>query len=144
MDRNLSEIVEYYRSLGAPGDQNAVIGLLREVQKECGGQIPPRILEEIGSAYAVKTGFFLAFIRRIPSLRLGEGHCLEICGGPNCGKRAVLAEFVETTYGTKPANFTVKFVPCMRMCGKGPNIRWNGTVFHQADEGLIRRLVEEK
>lgn len=144
MDWNLEEAVEYYRGLGAPGDQSAVIGLLREVQRESGGAIPPQALAEIGKAYAVKEGFLLALIRRIPSLRLGEGHCLEICGGPNCGKRANFAKFLESTYGEKPADFTVKFVPCMRMCGKGPNIRWDGKLFHRADEALIRGLIEGK
>ena len=39
-------------------------------------------------------------------------------------------------------NISVSFVPCMRLCGKGPNIRWDGKIYHQADEALIRSLVE--
>ena len=29
----------------------------------------------------------------------------------------------------------------MRMCGKGPNVKWDGQVYHQADEMLLRQLT---
>ncbi len=141
MDWNLEETVAWYRRQGAPGDQNAVIQLLREIQQQCGG-ISQAQLTQIAESYGVKEGFLLAFIRRIPGLRLSETHVLELCAGPNCPKRAPLAEFVEKTYGKQPAGFTVKLVPCMRMCGKGPNLRWDGKVYNQADEKLLRSLVE--
>ena len=38
---------------------------------------------------------------------------------------------------------TAKYVPCMRLCGKGPNIRWDGVLYHSADEALIRRLLKD-
>lgn len=141
MDWNLEETVAWYRRQGAPGDQNAVIQLLREIQQQCGG-ISQAQLTQIAESYGVKEGFLLAFIRRIPGLRLSETHVLELCAGPNCPKRAPLAEFVEKTYGKQPAGFTVKLVPCMRMCGKGPNIRWDGKIYNQADEKLLRSLIE--
>ena len=141
MDWNLEETIAWYRRQGAPGDQNAVIQLLREIQQQCGG-ISQAQLTRIAESYGVKEGFLLAFIRRIPGLRLSETHVLELCAGPNCPKRAPLAEFVEKTYGKQPAGFTVKLVPCMRMCGKGPNIRWDGKVYNQVDEKLLRSLIE--
>jgi NADH:ubiquinone oxidoreductase subunit E len=141
MQWNLEETIHWYRRQGAPGDQNAVIQLLREIQQACGG-ISQAQLAQIAESYGVKEGFLLAFIRRIPGLRLSETHVLELCAGPNCPKRAPLAEFVEKTYGKQPAGFTVKQVPCMRMCGKGPNIRWDGKVYNQADEKLLRSLIE--
>lgn len=144
MSWSFEEAIVYYRTQGAPGDQSAVIGLLREVQRENGGGIPRHMLASIVEAYAVKESFLLAVIKRIPSLRLADTHCLELCAGPNCSKRGDLASFVEKTYGSSPKEFTVKHVPCMRMCGKGPNIRWDGTLYHQADAQLLRRLIEEK
>lgn len=141
---DLQEAAAYYRKQGAPGDQNALIAFLREVQQENGGSIPGALLPEAARLLGTKEGLLLALIRRIPSLRLGEGHCLELCAGPNCSKRAALAAFVEKTYGAKPTAFTLKYVPCMRMCGKGPNLRWDGKVYNGADEELIRRLVEGK
>lgn len=144
MSWSIEEAIAYYQAQGAPGDQNAVIALLREVQKENGGGIPMEALASVAEAYAVKESFLLAVVRRIPSLRLADAHCLELCAGPNCGKRGELASFVEKTYGSSPKGFTVKYMPCMRMCGKGPNIRWDGKLYHQADAKLLRRLIEEK
>ena len=143
MTWNLDEAIAYYKKQGAPGDQSALTGLLREVQQENGGRIPLHALVPIASAYGIKDSFLLAVIKRIPSLQLADTHCLEICAGPNCSKRAALAELVEKAYGTKPTKFTLKFVPCMRMCGKGPNVKWDGALYHQADEELIRRLIDE-
>ena len=143
MSWNLEEAIGYYKKQGAPSDQSALVSLLREIQSEYGGGIPRGLLGTIAQAYQVKEALLLALIKRIPSLRLSDGHLLELCGGPNCSKRAQLAAFVEKTYGKNPKGFAVKYVPCMRMCGKGPNLRWDGTLYHGADEGLIRRLVEE-
>ena len=140
---NLEEAISYYKTQGAPADQSALIALLREVQQESGGRLPQGLLPEIAQGLETKESYLLAVIRRIPGLRLGNVHCLELCGGPNCGKRADLAAFVEKTYGAKPEKFTVKYVPCMRLCGKGPNIKWDGKLYHGADAALIRRLVEE-
>lgn len=74
---------------------------------------------------------------------MDKTHCLEICGGAGYARRAQLASFVKKTYGVNPEKFTLKFANCMRTCGKGPNIRWDGVSYHGADETLIRRLVEE-
>jgi len=141
MNWNINEAIEYYRSQGAPSDQNALTNLLWEVQEEFGA-VPTWTLESIAAAYAIKESYLLAIIKRIPRLRLENSHCLELCSGPNCSKRAALAAFVEETYGKHPSGFTLRYTGCMRMCGKGPNLKWDGTVYNQADETLIRRLVE--
>ncbi len=140
----LSEAIAYYKRQGAPGDQTALISLLTEVQQEQGGAISPASLPPIAQALGVKDSYLQAIIRRIPRLRLSDRHVLELCAGPNCPRRAPLAAFVEKTYGKEPAGFEVKFVPCMRLCGKGPNLRWDGQLYHQADAALIRRLIEGK
>ncbi len=144
MTWNFEEALTYYKGQGAPGDQSALLGLLREVQQENGGGIPMWAVEQMAQAYQVKESYVTAVIKRIPSLRLDDSHCLQMCAGPNCGKHTHLADFVEKTYGTKPTKFTLKYVGCMRMCAKGPNIKWDGKVYHQADEKLIRDLVEGK
>lgn len=144
MPWNLEEALDYYKMQGAPGDQSALVSLLKEMQQENGGSIPKGMLPGIAERYGVKETYLLAIIKRIPSLRLSDTHCLELCGGPNCSKRAALAAFVEKTYGANPKGFTVKYVPCMRMCGKGPNLKWDGKLYHGADEALVRRIIEEK
>lgn len=140
MSWNLEEALSYYKTQGAPRDQNALISLLREIQQECGGNIPPYALGTIVEAYGIKESFLLAVIRRIPSLRLGNTHCLELCAGPNCGKHTALAACAEKlAAGTR---ITLKYVPCMRMCGKGPNIKWDGVIHHRATEELLRKLID--
>lgn len=143
MSWNLSEAIQYYKTQGAPGDQIALTNLLREVQAEFGA-VPQWVLPEIAAAYGIKETYLQAIVKRIPSLRLENSHCLELCGGPNCSKRAKLAAFVENTYGTQPKNFTLRYTGCVRMCGKGPNLKWDGQVYNGADEALIKKLVEGK
>lgn len=140
MPWNLEEALDYYRRQGAPGDQNALIALLKEIQKEY-GCIPAEAPEKIAAAYEIKAPLVMALIRRIPSLRLSGGHCMELCAGPNCGKAGFLADYAEKT---APRGVTVKRVGCMRLCGKGPNLRWDGTLYHKADKALIRWLMDRK
>lgn len=137
---DLTEAVSYYKSQGAPQDQSALISLLQEIQEENGGSIPPRLVKEAAEGFGVRESLLLALIRRVPRLRLSDQHALEICAGPNCGKCQTLAKYGETLQSEK---IQVRFVPCMRMCGKGPNIRFDGTVYHQADESLLKRLAEK-
>ena len=143
MSWNLEEALDYYRNQGAPGNQTALVNLLKEIQQESGGGIPRSAVTAIGEAYGQKETFLLAIIKRMPTLRLDDSHCLEICCGDNCPKRANLAAFVEKTYGKQPA-FTVNYVNCLRQCGRGPNIKWDGVLYNHADEALIRKLVEQR
>ena len=141
MTWNLEQTLEFYRHRGAPDDQTVLVSLLKEVQTEF-GCVPMWLVEAISKEYGVKESLLLALVKRIPVLRLENTHLLELCGGPNC--RASLAPFVEKTYGKNPDGFAVKISGCMRMCGKGPNIKWDGKLYNRADEALIRRLIEEK
>ena len=135
---DMREAMEYYGKMGAPREQSALVSLLKEVQSEGKGSIEAYQVAQICEFYGIKEGLILALVKRIPSLRLGNGHLLEVCAGPNCGKARALAEFADTLGG----NITVKYVPCMRMCGKGPNVRWDGTLYHKADEALLRSFLE--
>ena len=138
----LEEIVAYYRRQGAPSDQSALVALLKEVQAELGGSLNKATIADIAQSLSVKESFLEAVIRRFPSLRLSDRHTLELCAGPNCGKHTRLSQFAARELEGK-TGLTVKYVPCMRMCGKGPNIRWDGKIYHGADEALLRRLMEE-
>ena len=140
MNWNLEEAITYYQKQGAPRDQNALIGLLKEIQQEQ-GSISRVDMNRIMECYSIKEGILLALIKRIPRLRLSDNHVLELCGGPNCGKHTALAQFAEKLQKEK-GNFTLKFVPCMRMCAKGPNLKWDGKLYHGATEELIRNLVD--
>ena len=139
MNWELKEAIVYYRRQGAPGDQNALRELLLEVQTESGGSIPEYLLPQIAAELGTKETFLRAVIRRIPSLRLKDCHVLEICAGPNCSRRGQLAALAEQYRG----RVEVKLVPCMRQCGKGPNLRLDGKLFNGADAQLLARLMEE-
>ena len=138
MNWDLQEAIAYYRSQGAPSDQHTLIALLKEVNQQNGG-VSPEILKTIASAYEIRVSLLHALIHRIPGLRLMDTHCLELCAGGNCGRHRALAALAEELAASRL--ITVKYVPCMRMCGKGPNIRWDGTVYHHADEALLKRLL---
>lgn len=138
---NLHEALTYYQRQGAPADQSALISLLTELQQEMGGSIPRGQLPEIAAFYGTKEALLLALIRRIPRLRLSDTHVLEICAGPNCGKAAALAAAAEAFCRRNPG-VTLKFVPCMRLCAKGPNLKFDGRVYHGADEQLLETLLD--
>ena len=139
MHWDLNEAIDYYRRQGAPGDQNALKNLLAEVQAEQGGAIPQYVLPVIAEKLGVKESFLAAIIRRIPSLRMADRHLLEICGGPNCSRKGDLARLAEQYRG----RVEVKLVPCMRQCGKGPNLRFDGKLYNGANAELLARLLEE-
>lgn len=143
MEWNLKDAISYYRTLGAPRDQSALISLLREVQQENDGKIPAYILGQIAQDYAVKESLLLTIIRRIPSLRLDNGHCLELCAGQNCAKHTALAAHAEKLHAASGQKFTLRFSPCMRMCGKGPNIKWDGQLYNKADASLLEKLLRD-
>ena len=143
MDWDMKEALEYYRRQGAPGDQSALIGLLREIQREHGGGIPRYRLAEVADGYCVKEALLLAIVKRIPSLRLADTHLLELCAGPNCGKHRALAAEAERIAAASGGKITLKFGPCMRMCGKGPNLRWDGKTYNGATAGLLQTLTKE-
>lgn len=139
MNWNLKEAIEYYRNQGAPADQNMLIALLKELQRH-NGVIPASMLADIADAYGIRESLLHALIRRVPGLRLVDAHCLEMCSGVNCGRHRKLAELAEQLAAGR--GITIKYVPCMRMCGKGPNIRWDGTLYHRADEALLHELMK--
>lgn len=138
MNWELNEAVEYYRHQGAPEDQNALRSLLSEMQEESGGAIPKYLLAEAAEKLGVKETFLAAIVRRIPSLRLKDQHLLEICAGPNCSRREDLAKIAEQYRG----RVEIRFVPCMRRCGKGPNLRFDGRLYNAADGQLLARLID--
>lgn len=138
MSWDINEAIGYYRRQGAPGDQNALRNLLSEVQAEHGGAIPGYLLPQLAEGLGTRESFLSAIIRRIPSLRLKDQHLLEICAGPNCSRRGQLAQLAEQYRG----RVEIKLVPCMRQCGKGPNLRFDGTLYNGADAQLLDRLME--
>lgn len=137
---DLDEAIGYYKSQGAPGDQNALVGLFREAQQENGGVIPAHVPAAAALAYGVKESFLLALIRRIPSLRLSDRHVLELCCGKNCGRKN--GELLRCAEAFRGDRLEVRHAGCMRLCAKGPNIRLDGRVYHGMDPETLKKLLE--
>ena len=135
----MQELLDYYRRQGAPGDQTALVGLLREIQGEYGA-VPKWAVTEIAESYKVKESFILAVVKRIPSLRLQDTHLLQLCAGPNCGKHTALAAEAEKLCKLK--GIELKYMNCQRMCGKGPNIKYDGKLYHKATVELLQELLK--
>ena len=135
----MKEILDYYRRQGAPGDQTALINLLKELQQTYGA-VPQWAVPEIAEAYRIKESFILAVVKRIPSLRLQNTHLLQICAGPNCGKHTALAAEAEKLCKLKGVE--LKYMGCQRMCGKGPNIKFDGKLYHKATVELLQELLK--
>ena len=135
----MKEMLEYYRRQGAPGDQTALINLLKELQ-QTHGAVPKWAVAEIAESYKVKESFILAVVKRIPSLRLQDCHLLQLCAGPNCGKHTALAAEAEKLCKLK--GIELKYMGCQRMCGKGPNIKFDGKLYHKATVELLRELLK--
>ena len=140
MDFDLEEAIGYYKRQGAPRDQNALVNCLREVQDHHGGSIPSWVLPPLAEGFGVKESLLTALIRRYPRLRLADTHLLEICAGRNCGKHTQLLEAAEKL---REKGITVKTVPCMRLCAKGPNLKFDGKLYNGADEALLKKLTEK-
>lgn len=135
----MKEMLDYYRRQGAPGDQTALVNLLKELQ-QTHGAVPKWAVAEIAEYYKIKESFILAVVKRIPSLRLQDTHLLELCAGPNCGKHTALAAEAEKLCKLK--GITMKYMGCQRMCGKGPNIKFDGKLYHKATVDLLRELLK--
>ena len=137
----MEEMLSYYQKQGAPGDQTALVNLLKELQQTYGA-VPKWAITQAAEYYRIKESFLLAIIKRIPSLRLQDTHLLELCAGKNCGKHVQLAEVAEKLCKLK--GVTLKYMGCQRMCGKGPNIKFDGKLYHKATEELLKELLEKE
>ena len=139
---DLKEAILYYKNQGAPRDQAALVALLREVQDAHEGAIPQGLLPMLAEEFGVRESFLLAVIKKLPSLRLADTHLLELCAGVNCAKQQALAAQAESLQKAHPGKITLQYTGCMRMCGKGPNLKWDGKLYHRADPELLEKLTE--
>ena len=135
----MKEMLDYYRRQGAPSDQTALVNLLKELQQTYGA-VPKWAVGEIAESYKIKESFILAVVKRIPSLRLQDTHLLQLCAGPNCGKHTALAAEAEKLCKLKGVE--LKYMGCQRMCGKGPNIRFDGKLYHKATVEFLQELLK--
>lgn len=146
-DREIRNLIDYYRTQGAPQDQQMLLALLREVQAADGGTLTQCSLTQIAEAYSLKDSMLKALIRRMPSLHLKDvPHRLEVCG--TCEKNRALMEYIEKNFGVRNGSscaqngFSYHITGCMKNCRQGPSIRWDGVLHSRADAALLEQLIK--
>ena len=146
LNQHIHEIVEYYRSHGAPNDQQMLIVLLKEVQDVCGGMLSQCALDAVADALSIRPPIIQALIRRIPSLKCESvAHRLEICG--TCKKGAALQNHIEETYKLRSGGvheqykYSYRVTGCMKNCKCGPSVRWDGVLQPSATIELLEKLI---
>lgn len=139
-------LLAYYRGQGAPEDQQMLVALLRETQALDGNVLRPETMEQIARGCDVDVRLLHALAHRIPSLHPAHApHRLQLCRA--CPKSRALAAFVEKEYAVKSGGvsqkggFSFELASCMKNCKAGPSLRWDGTLYPQADEALVKQLV---
>ena len=165
---NLEEAAGHYGCPGSSAGSMRILGILKEIQRQ-NGCICEEDLLQAAKTFGVDRQTLIQMMEEVPGFKLNvcpverktpvpekpkaaekpkkddaskKKHCLEICGGHACLKRAKLADFIRKTYGSSPESFKVKCTGCMHACGKAPNIKWDGKLYRNADEALIKKLVE--
>lgn len=147
---NIHEAVEYYKGQDAPQNQFALVELLKEVQEHNGGVLTDIAVEEIAALLNTKVTFLNAVIKRYPSLKPASApHRLEVCGGKNCADNgsAALLKHIRQAYGVEnggisvSGGFSFAVCGCLKHCGKGPNIKWDGEIYNAATPQLIKKLA---
>ena len=143
---SLASYIEQYRSQGAPEDQQMLIALMRDAQQLDGGALRQETLDRIASELSVPGSILNAIIRRIPMLRMADApHRLDMCGG--CDGAQELIEDIRRVYQvdkdgvSMKGRFVLRVTGCLKRCGLGPAIRWDGKTYDEAAVELIRQLA---
>lgn len=143
MTFDIFEAINYYRNLGAPSDQGALINLLKEVQAESNDHLSLTQVNIIAKELAIKSTFILGIIKRFPSLHLENTHDLLICNGMNCAKKVNFVGFIEKTYGKNLGKINLKYVNCMRQCLNGPNFVFDGETYNHATIKDLEAIINQ-
>ena len=145
----LTELADYYRMQGAPGDQQMLIALLKEAQEADGGVLNMRTIMEISQIYNIKENVLMALIRRVSTLRCEDiPHRLEMCGTCRCNGE--IRKFIEDELGLKSGDvskaygFQFRTVGCMKNCKNGPSIKWDGVLYSNSSVELLKELFSSK
>lgn len=120
--KQVSELLEYYKNQENPSSQDNLVALLREVQ-ELLNCIPEEIQQEISDSLQVKTAVITRLIKLYPSLTSAKSlHHIHLCLGPRCSAQQSqeLLNAVKKAIQQKP--FHVQTQNCMKHCSTAPNM----------------------
>ena len=141
---DLNETIDYYRSQGAPGDQQMLIALLREAQ-QAAGPLTAQTVSAIEQALKIPPSTIPALIKRVPSIRMAaHPHRLEIC--QNCGRQ--LALWVQENCHVSPGGvcgeggFSFHLTGCMKNCKASPSMKWDGVLYPRASVETLKGILK--
>ena len=136
-EKKIDEILADYQPGYTPGDQTALLLILREIQA-VNGCLPKEVQQKISQALGEPPQVLSALIRRIPDLKEETSrYQVTICTGPRCadkGGREIL-KAVERELRLKPGKtspdglFSLQTVLCMKKCAQAPNVKINGELY---------------
>ena len=132
----LENILERYKDTAGPGDQQAVIALLREVQ-QLYGCVPDSVQQRVAKATGTAPSLIAALVRRVPGLTpAAYRHRIVVCTGPRCSAKGgtALLRAVENALGIAPGEttpdgcFRLETRNCLKQCGSAPNLTVDQTL----------------
>ena len=133
----LENILERYKDTAGPGDQQAVIALLREVQ-QLYGCVPDSVQQRVAKATGTAPSLIAALVRRVPGLTpAAYRHRIVVCTGPRCSAKGgtALLRAVENALGIAPGEttpdgcFWLETRNCLKQCGSAPNLTVDQTLY---------------
>ena len=133
----LENILERYKDTAGPGDQQAVIALLREVQ-QLYGCVPDSVQQRVAKATGTAPSLIAALVRRVPGLTSAAyRHRLVVCTGPRRPAKGgtALLRAVENALGIAPGEttpdgcFRLETRNCLKQCGSAPNLTVDQTLY---------------
>jgi NADH-quinone oxidoreductase subunit E len=136
-----------------PDARSAILFALYVAQRECGGWLPPGVLEEVADAMEVplahvaSVASFYTMLNRQP---VGQ-HLLQVCTNVSCSLLGAqhIVRYLSDKLGigvgetTPDGRFTLLEVECLGSCGTAPMMQVDDAYHENLTEGTIDRLLEE-
>ena len=150
-DKELEQIINYYKEMGLPLDQPTIIELLREIQElyDC---VPFPIQEKICNELEISKAIISIIMKRFPRLKESSyKHRILVCKGSSCGSKksgellAILEKKLNIRAGetTSDGKFYLNTQYCFKACGKGPNVMIDDRLFHHVTIEQLEQLLQK-
>lgn len=149
-DRELEEILKYYKGIENPGSQDNLVTLLREIQ-EVYGCIPSDLQQIAADTAEVKLSSVTCIMKLYKSLKpAAYSHKITVCTGPRCAaKNQNILETVkkELNIGadglSRDKTIFLDMKNCMKQCRTAPNMMIDGIMYPYVNAGEVKKVLEK-
>ena len=151
MEKELQEILDYYKGQSNSKEQDTLVAMLREIQ-ELMGCIPVDVQKRIATEFDVKQSILATIIKLYPSLKsVNYKHRIIACSGARCGAKdggailmAIRKELgIEKDGLSKDGNFYLTVQNCLKQCKTAPNFYIDGVLYHNVKESEVSKILKE-